>query len=150
MDNGYIKAKATLLQRMRPLILERDNHRCVICDSAERLQIAHYLPLAERLKGRIPVSGRYFREVEPESWGELNDGKNLVTLCVKCHRIYDAHWWRMHGLRREQAKSTNKKIGFRIHSYLSSLYPPEPIELDYMPHLRGRVPYLPYIQSDNL
>jgi len=133
MGDNYIKAKSALLQKMCPIILERDNHNCVICGSVERLQIAHYLPLAQRLQGRIPISGRYFRQVEPESWEGLNDVKNLVTLCIRCHRIYDAVWWKMHGSCKEQAKSANKEIAFRIHRYLSNLYPPESIELGYMP-----------------
>jgi len=142
MNNGYAKAKANILKKMRPLVLERDGHRCVVCNSTERLQIAHYLPLAQRLKGEIPFWGKYyFRRVEPESWQELNSIKNLVTPCINRHRTYDARGWKMRGERRKEAKAASTKIEHRIDAYLANLYPPEPIKMEHMsqPQLCSRI-----------
>lgn len=97
MNKAYIKAKTSILRTMRPIILERDNHRCIICQTEERLETAHYLGLAKYLKKRMRIDtadgSKRFRQVEPLSWGELNHRNNLAALCGRCHAIYDKRWW---------------------------------------------------------
>lgn len=129
MENAYLKAKATTLKKMRPVILQRDNYQCVACGSSSKLETAHFLPLAERLKGRIRLFGKCFRKIEPQSWNELNGEENLVTLCSRCHAIYDMRWWQVPELPRQQLKAESGKIEGKINKYLCTLYPFKPLEL---------------------
>lgn len=51
---------------VRPIVLERDGHRCVLCKSDDRLHVHHQ-----------DSSGRH---------EDCNNAENnLVTLCQKCH-----------------------------------------------------------------
>jgi len=97
MNKDYLKAKAKVLRVMRPIILERDKNRCIICQGTEKLETAHYLGLAKNLKNKMRIKtrdgSRRFHKVEPLSWEELNHQNNLVALCNRCHAIYDERWW---------------------------------------------------------
>lgn len=50
--------------KVRKEVLERDGHRCIICGSNYRLQIAHYISRAR---------------------GGLGKPENLATMCIFCH-----------------------------------------------------------------
>lgn len=50
--------------KVRQEVLERDDHRCIICGWHDCLQIAHLIP---------------------RSLGGLGIKENLVTMCVVCH-----------------------------------------------------------------
>jgi len=129
MKNSYLRAKVATLKRMRPVILQRDNYQCVACGNSSKLETAHFLPLAERLRGRIRLFGRRFRKIKPQSWNELNDERNLVILCSRCHAIYDMRWWQVPELPRQQLKAESNKIEGKIDRYLRTLYPFKPLEL---------------------
>ena len=53
---------------VRGRVLERDGGKCVLCGAVYGLQCGHYIGRAQSGKGTE---------------------KNLVTLCVDCHRAYD-------------------------------------------------------------
>lgn len=55
-------------QKVKEIVWERDNKRCVICGSPYALPNAHYLP---RSKGGLGIQ------------------QNILTLCNKCHYNYD-------------------------------------------------------------
>ena len=139
MSIAYQRAKAKVLRRMRPVILERDKHRCIVCRETERLETAHYLGLASHLKNRIRIrtvdGSKRFRKAEPLSWEELNLENNLVMLCSQCHAIYDFRWWQVPDHNYQQLRAESKRIEGKIHSYLFTLYPHQPIELAFRPEL---------------
>lgn len=54
--------------KVRKDVLERDDHRCVLCGKNKDLQIAHFIPRSKLGIG-IP--------------------QNLVVLCTQCHFNYD-------------------------------------------------------------
>ena len=66
---------ARAFRQFRPLILDRDQHRCVLCGKEETRLEVHHMDL-------IPIN---------------NVATNLITLCSKCHRI-------LHGMKEEQYK----------------------------------------------
>lgn len=134
MYNAYAKRKAATLAKIRPLILQRDGYRCIICGAVDRLHIAHYSPLADGLKGIIVLGkkrrgGNRIHKVEPQSWEELNSNNNLVTLCYSCHAIYDKRWWQVPLISEVDIQRESDSIERRISHYLFDLYPPEPIIL---------------------
>lgn len=58
-------------EKVQEEILERDGHRCYVCESdCEKLEIHHIL------KRRL---------------GGSNNPENLITLCVKCHRAIETN-----------------------------------------------------------
>lgn len=52
-------------KQVRPLVLERDDNKCTLCNSDKRINVHHII---ER------------------SAGGSNDVYNLVTLCYECHK----------------------------------------------------------------
>lgn len=62
------KPSPSIWKVIRERILKRDEYCCVDCGAKENLQVHHLIPL--RLSG-------------------CNDDFNLITLCDKCHRIWD-------------------------------------------------------------
>lgn len=54
------------MPHIRPNILARDSHRCLMCGYGEVLDVHHILPLSR---------------------GGTNYEHNLVTLCANCHRL---------------------------------------------------------------
>ena len=55
-------------QAVKKRVWERDNQRCIICGNTQAMPNAHFIP---RSKGGLGVE------------------KNIVTLCIKCHRAFD-------------------------------------------------------------
>ena len=53
---------------VKDTVWERDGHRCVLCLSPEAMPNAHYIP---------------------RSQGGLGIEENVVTLCRRCHNLYD-------------------------------------------------------------
>lgn len=58
-------------QEKRKRVLKRDKYRCIRCGSTESLQVAH-------------EHGTYIKSFDNRSI------KNLMTLCISCHRAYDS------------------------------------------------------------
>lgn len=56
---------------MRPLILKRDNYKCVLCNQTTNLEVHHIIPVLKDVS-------------------RIDDINNLVTLCKHCH-LYTAH-----------------------------------------------------------
>ena len=54
--------------KVRKEVLERDEHRCIICGTIQHLQIAHYIS-----RGRLG----------------LGIPQNLAVMCANCHFQYD-------------------------------------------------------------
>ena len=68
-----MKSKRTkavdITQKVKKIVWERDNHCCIICGSPYAMPNAHYLSRGQHLG--------------------LGIEKNIVTLCINCHRAYD-------------------------------------------------------------
>ncbi|MFZ2488419.1 MAG: HNH endonuclease [Anaerolineae bacterium] len=58
-------SRRPLTPQKRQRIRERDNNKCVICGSGDRLEVDHIIPAAI---------------------GGTNEDSNLQTLCMKCNR----------------------------------------------------------------
>lgn len=58
---------AKAFRTMRPLIRERDGHKCVVCSATKSLHVHHI-----------------------DNWPMNNASSNLVTLCATCHRKWHA------------------------------------------------------------
>jgi 5-methylcytosine-specific restriction endonuclease McrA len=54
--------------KVKAVVWERDEHKCIICDSHAAAPCAHYIA---------------------RSQGGLGIEQNIVTLCADCHRAYD-------------------------------------------------------------
>lgn len=50
--------------KIKPMVLDRDDYKCVICGSTDRIQVHH---------------------IKERSQGGANVANNLITLCYKCH-----------------------------------------------------------------
>lgn len=70
-------------------VWERDGRRCIVCGNPQAMPTAHFI---SRAKGGLGVE------------------RNIVTLCLKCHREYD---------------QTTKRPFYReyVRNYLKSKYP---------------------------
>ena len=55
-------------QKVKEVVWERDNQRCIFCGSPQAMPNAHYIP---RSKGGLGIE------------------ENVVTLCIRCHHAYD-------------------------------------------------------------
>ena len=63
------RAKATSIpKRVKDSVWARDDHQCVICHSLYAFPEAHYI---RRSRGGLGIE------------------ENIVTLCRRCHRIFD-------------------------------------------------------------
>lgn len=67
--DNEVKADNERFGGNRSLALQRDNHKCVLCGSSERLQV-HYIDHNGRNKDRTQQN---------------NSLGNLITLCARCH-----------------------------------------------------------------
>lgn len=86
------RAKATdISQSVKNAVWERDKHRCIICDNTEAMPNAHYIP---RSKGGLGIE------------------ENIVTLCFKCHHMYDFG-----------GKAQREELGQQIKGHLMLQYP---------------------------
>lgn len=59
----------------REKAIERDGHRCMLCDSTNDLVVHHKRPL------------RTFDRDKHRWWDRANDLRNLITLCRSCHSV---------------------------------------------------------------
>ena len=63
------RAKACdISKRVKDIVWERDGHRCIICGSYQAMPNSHYIR---------------------RSQGGLGIEENIVTMCQRCHRMYD-------------------------------------------------------------
>lgn len=63
------RAKACdISQKVKNIVWERDNHQCIICHSRQAMPNSHYIR---------------------RSQGGLGIEENVVTMCMRCHRMYD-------------------------------------------------------------
>lgn len=84
--------KATSIpQTVKVIVWGRDNHRCVICGSSDGAPVAH---------------------VVRRSQGGRGIEQNIVTLCPRCHRLYD-----------EGPKKDRERIYVRLVTHLKGIYP---------------------------
>jgi len=99
--------------KIRFIILERDNFRCIYCgkssiEDAKELQIDHIIPV---------------------SAGGSSRADNLVTACIACNQMKEAKILNNHNLNRvqDEVKKRNKACGIsndaiiRIYSYMQSV-----------------------------
>lgn len=75
--------KIKLLDKWRPTIFSRDNHKCRFCSSTNILQLAHIKPCSSFIEEGIK-RGKTTEDCIRESFTK----NNLVTLCNKCHYIH--------------------------------------------------------------
>lgn len=84
------RAKACdISQKVKEAVWERDNHRCIICHSNRAMPNSHFIR---------------------RSQGGLGIEKNIVTMCGRCHSMYDQY------IDRENMEAY-------IENYLKSHYP---------------------------
>ena len=63
------RAKACdITKRVKDIVWERDNHQCIICGSPYAMPNSHFIRRSQNGKG-IP--------------------ENIVTMCQRCHMMYD-------------------------------------------------------------
>ena len=63
------RAKACdITKKVKDIVWERDNHRCIICGSGFAFPNSHYIRRSQNGRG-IP--------------------ENIVTMCQRCHMMYD-------------------------------------------------------------
>lgn len=76
-------------QKVKEIVWERDNYQCIICHSNRAMPNSHFIR---------------------RSQGGLGIEENIVTMCDRCHRMYDQG-------------SDRKAIEAYTEKYLRSLYP---------------------------
>lgn len=65
------RAKACdIPQKVKEAVWERDNHRCIICGSGMAMPNSHFIR---------------------RSQGGLGIEENIVTMCMRCHSMYDQY-----------------------------------------------------------
>ena len=63
------RAKACdISKKVKDIVWERDEHRCIICGSYLAMPNSHYIR---------------------RSQGGLGIEENIVTMCMRCHQMYD-------------------------------------------------------------
>jgi 5-methylcytosine-specific restriction endonuclease McrA len=65
MSANHTAAVKAEMARLKPLVLERDGHQCVVCGGEEELQLDHIIPLDS---------------------GGANELDNMQILCRPCNR----------------------------------------------------------------
>ena len=89
------RTKATdISKKVKDIVWERDNQRCIICGSSQAMPNGHYLSRAK--------SGLGIKE-------------NIVTLCNNCHRMFDNP--------SPKEIETSKEIKREVKAYLDMHYP---------------------------
>lgn len=78
-------------KRVKDAVWERDNHRCILCQSTQAMPNAH---------------------VVPRSQGGLGAEQNIVTLCQSCHTKLDQTTQRKHLLQEVYAYMSAKYPGW--------------------------------------
>lgn len=74
-------------KRVKDAVWQRDNHRCILCQSTQAMPNAHVVPRAQ---------------------GGLGVEQNVVTLCQNCHRKLDQTTQRKHLLQEVYAYMQSK------------------------------------------
>lgn len=84
------RAKACdIPKKVKDRVWERDNHQCIICGSNQAMPNSH---------------------VVRRSQNGLGIEENIVTMCFRCHSMYDQHCDR-------------KAMEAHIEKYLKNIYP---------------------------
>lgn len=84
------RAKACdISKKVKDRVWERDNQRCIVCGSNQAMPNSHFIR---------------------RSQGGLGIEENVVTMCMRCHRMYDQ------GVDRRAIEAYTEK-------YLKNLYP---------------------------
>ena len=84
------RAKACdITKKVKDIVWERDGGKCIICGSRYAMPNSHFIRRSQSGKG-IP--------------------ENIVTMCMRCHRMYDQG-------------SDRRAIEAYVEQYLKSLYP---------------------------
>ena len=84
------RAKACDIKKsVKDRVWERDDHRCIICGSYQAMPNSHFIR---------------------RSQGGLGIEENIVTMCVRCHMMYDQG-------------SDRRSIEAYTENYLKSKYP---------------------------
>ena len=84
------RAKACDISKsVKDRVWERDNHRCIICGSNQAMPNSHFIR---------------------RSQGGLGIEENVVTMCMRCHMMYDQG-------------SDRRAIEAYTENYLKNLYP---------------------------
>ena len=78
---------------VKKVVGDRDHYRCVIC-RAMGIPNAHYIPRSD---------------------GGLGIETNVVTLCFKCHQLYDNGY--------DKDENLREKMGAKIEKRLKEYYP---------------------------
>ena len=83
--------------KLRQQVLERDNYTCQNCDSIERLDIHHLIPIMnggedllednQLISGKLIVKNQVDGHTAPDGrrWGPLQN------ICKSCHNIFHRH-----------------------------------------------------------
>jgi mannose-6-phosphate isomerase-like protein (cupin superfamily) len=114
-DQLYRKTKSYNrgFRKTRKLILERDNHECILCGSKDKLEVHH---------------------IDDDE--KNDDEKNLMTLCRKCHNITKFNrdfWQRVFIGLGSNSKVVKKGWGLEIHFVNNDKYC-----LKYLIFFKGR------------
>lgn len=65
------RAKACDISRkVKEIVWERDNHQCIICGNRQAMPNSHFIR---------------------RSQGGLGIEENIVTMCMRCHSMYDQY-----------------------------------------------------------
>lgn len=84
------RAKACdIPKKVKDIVWERDNHQCIICGSPQAMPNSHFIR---------------------RSQGGLGIEENIVTMCFRCHNMYDQG-------------SDRRAIEAYTENYLKSKYP---------------------------
>ena len=84
------RAKACdIPKKVKDIVWERDNHQCIICRSNQAMPNSHFIR---------------------RSQGGLGIPENVVTMCLRCHMMYDQG-------------SDRRAIEAYTERYLKNLYP---------------------------
>ncbi|UBF23467.1 HNH endonuclease [Halorubrum tailed virus 28] len=83
-NGGHEEYRGPNWQEQREKALERDGHKCRRCGRGENA-----IGKSPHVHHRLPI--RFFKEkYDDDRWYELgNDLENLITLCPRCHRLFE-------------------------------------------------------------
>lgn len=70
---SFVQLRYALQSKFRNKIFERDNNKCQVCGSTERLELAHIIPVTVVIDCGLPMKAAFVDE-------------NLGTLCRDCHK----------------------------------------------------------------
>jgi hypothetical protein len=70
------------------VVLQRDDQKCIFCDSRLSLETAHIFSVSKSNKMGSRLDDYIFKNFEIMS---VYDTSNGLTLCKSCHGVFDAH-----------------------------------------------------------